>query len=103
MVEIAVFSAAFLAAAGVYGMLSRRNLAFVILSLELILNAGILLLILSLPLSHRPADTLSVALLLLAVGAAEVAFGFALAVVLARKHRTSDILTLTHLEGKVER
>lgn len=103
MIELAVVAAAFMAAAGVYGLLSRRNLAFVVLSLELIFNAGILLLVLSLPFAANPADTISAALLLLAVGAAEIAFGFALAVVLARKYRTSDILTLTELEGEVER
>lgn len=103
MIELAVTTAAFMAALGTFGLISRRNLAFVVLSLELILNSAILLLVIFLPKFKVAANSVSAAILLLAIGASEVAFGFALAVTLARRHRVSDVLTLSELGGEVER
>lgn len=92
-----------MAGLGTYGLISRRNLAFVVLSLELVFNAAILMLVVLMPLIATGADVVSWAILLLAVGAAEVAFGFALAVALTRIHRISDILKISELGGSVDR
>lgn len=103
MIKLIMFASAVMAGCGVYGLLTRRNLAFVILSLELVLNAGILFLVALMPAFSQKSLVISSALILLAIGAAEIAFGFALAVALARKHSTSDILKLSELGGKFER
>lgn len=103
MIEIAVLAAAVMASCGVYGLLTRRNVAFAVLSLELVFNAGILLLVVFLPLFRPTSEVASWILILLAVGAAEIAFGFAIAVALARIYRISDTLNLSELGGKIDR
>lgn len=103
MIEIAVLTASLMAGLGAYGLISRRNLAFVVLSLELIFNAAILMLVVFMPLLASGADVVSWSILLLAIGAAEVAFGFAVAVALTRIHGISDILELSELGGKIDR
>lgn len=99
---IGVLTAAVLAGAGVYGMISRRNLAFIVLSIELIFNSGIMLFVLSIPKFSNVVDAASLVVLLLAVGAAEVAVGFAVAVYAARHHRVSDVLKIAELGGQIE-
>jgi NADH-quinone oxidoreductase subunit K len=102
MIEMfSLAAASVLTAAGVYGLITRRNLAFAVLSIELILNAGILLFVLTAPGFIDAADAVSAALILLAVGASEVAVGFAISVYIARHHRSSDLLKIGDLGGKV--
>lgn len=102
MIEIlSLASVSVLTVAGVYGLITRRNLAFVVLSIELILNAGILLFVLTAPYFVNTANAISTVLILLAVGASEIAVGFAISVYIARHHKSSDVLKIGELGGKV--
>lgn len=93
---LAVITAALIAGAGVYGAISRRNFAFVVISIELIFNAAVLLLVAT----GNASETVVAAIVFLAVSAAEVAVGFAIAVALARAFGASDTLKMTDTGGE---
>lgn len=100
MISAGILAAAAMAAAGTYGIISRRNPVFVVLSVELLFNAAILLFVIFMPLIGFSAGVVSTALILLAAGAAEVAVGLAIAIAISRKTRSGDILTMTELGGR---
>jgi len=83
---------------GVAGVLLRRNIIVIIMSVELMLNAANLALIaFSRFLASHDGQVLT--LLVIAVAAAEAAVGLALVVHVARQRGTVDVDDLTLLRG----
>lgn len=83
---------------GVAGVLLRRNIIVIIMSIELMLNAANLALIaFSRFLPDHDGQVLT--LLVIAVAAAEAAVGLALVVHVARQRGTIDVDNLTLLRG----
>jgi NADH-quinone oxidoreductase subunit K len=84
--------AAFLFAAGVYGVLARRNAVLVLMSIELMLNAVNINLI---AFNAHLADPLLAgqvfALFVIAVAAAEVGIGLAIVLLIFRNRETVNI------------
>ncbi len=72
---------------GVAGFAARRNLLMMLMSVELMLNAGNLALV-ACARRHAEAHGATGALMVIAVAAAEVAVGLALVVALFRLRRT---------------
>ncbi len=77
-----------LVSAGLYGVLSRRDLVAVLASIEVMLGGSSLLLVAYGAAGKAAASLQGYVLLVLAVGAAEAAVGIALLVALVRKGRT---------------
>jgi len=101
-----LFGAA-LFAIGAYGVLARRNLLIVLMSLELMLN-GVNVALVALALLHATSTTAGQAvgahgqvfvLIVMAVAAAEVAVGLAIVIALFRTRRTIDTHDLQSLSG----
>ena len=90
--------AAFLFGIGALGVLIRRNTLVVLLSLELMLNAGNLALIAFSRLHGNGAGQIF-ALSVMAVAASEVVVGLGLIVAMARRNLTLDVDKLTSLRG----
>lgn len=100
-----VLSAA-LFAIGTYGVLARRNLIIVLMSLELMLNGvNIALVVFTLGHSAGVAEGAALphghvfVLVVMAVAAAEVAVGLAIVISLFRTRRTVDLNDLQSLNG----
>ena len=85
-------------AIGVAGVLLRRSPLIVLLSLEIMLNAGNLALI-SFARLHGDHAGQIFALAVMAVAAAEVCVGLGLIVAMARRRLALDVDTLTELRG----
>ena len=81
--------AAILFAIGLGGVLARRNLLFVLMSIEIMLNAGGLALVAA-GARWGQADGQVMLLFVLAAAAAEVAVGLALVLRIQRRERTLD-------------
>jgi NADH-quinone oxidoreductase subunit K len=90
--------AAVLFTIGLAGVLARRNLLFVLMSIEIMLNAGGLALVAA---GSRwgQADGQVLLLFVLASAAAEVAVGLALVLRILRRERTLDSDLLGSAEG----
>lgn len=88
-------------AIGAYGVLARRNLLIVLMSLELMLN-GVNLDLVAFSMVHQatgePHGQILV-LMVMAVAAAEVAVGLALVIALFRTRQTVDTDTLKTMSG----
>jgi len=87
---LVLLTSACLFAIGVTGLLLRRNPMAVLMSIELMLNAGNLLLVLGARVNGR-IDGHAAALLVLVVSAAEAVVGLALALVLFRDRPDADV------------
>lgn len=83
---------------GLTGLAIRRNLLFMLLSLEVMLNAAALAFIAAAS-HHGQADGQVVYLLILAIAAAEVAVGLALLLQMQRRFHTLDIDSMRELRG----
>jgi NADH-quinone oxidoreductase subunit K len=93
-----VILSAFLFCIGVTGVLTRRNPLVVLLSLELMLNAGNLALIaFSRMLGNGEGQIF--ALIVMVIAACEVVVGLGLIVAMARQRLTLDVDRLTTLRG----
>jgi len=90
--------AAFLFGIGALGVLIRRNTLVVLLSLELMLNAGNLALIAFSRHFHNGAGQIF-ALTVMAIAASEVCVGLGLVVALNRRNLSLDVDTLSELRG----
>jgi len=75
-------------AAGLYGVMTRRDLVAVLASVEVMLGGASLLLVAYVAAGGAPAAGQGYALFVLAVGAAEAAVGIALLVSLVRRGRS---------------
>ncbi len=83
---------------GLAGVLVRRNLVFMLMSLEIMLNAAALAFVVAGSAWQQP-DGQIMFLLILTLAGAEVAIGLALVVQLQRRTRTLDIDNLNRMRG----
>ena len=83
---------------GILGLLVRRNLILMLLSIELMLNAANLTLIAGSAL-HGNVDGQIAAFFVMVVAAAEVSIGLAIAVLLFRKQGSVDTDQIKGLKG----
>ena len=83
---------------GVLGVLLRRNVLVIFMSIELMLNAANLALI-AFGAAWQSVDGQVLALLVMAVAAAEVAVGLALIVTIFRHQGTVDVDEVNLLKG----
>jgi NADH-quinone oxidoreductase subunit K len=90
--------AAFLFATGALGVLVRRNLLIVLLSLEIMLNGGNLALVAFSRHAHNGAGQIF-ALAVMAVAASEVCVGLGLVVAIHRRNLALDVDRLSELHG----
>ena len=90
--------AAFLFATGALGVLLRRSPLIILLSLEIMLNAGNLALI-AFARHQGREDGQIFALAVMAVAAAEVVVGLGLIVAISRRRLALDVDRLTTLRG----
>jgi NADH-quinone oxidoreductase subunit K len=93
---VAVASALF--AIGALGVMLRRSPLIVLLSLEIMLNAGNLALV-GFSRLHGELDGQIFALSVMAVAAAEVCVGLGLIVAIARRRLPLDVDAMTELRG----
>jgi len=90
--------AAILFSLGLTGLLVRRNLIFVLMSLEVMLNAAGLAFIVAGARWHQP-DGQIMFIFILAVAAAEVAVGLALLLRIYSRFRSLDVDALSEMRG----
>lgn len=85
-------------ALGLIGVLARRNLIFMLMSLEIMLNATGLAFVVA---GSRwgQADGQIMFLLILTLAAAEVGVGLGLALQIFRRHRTLDADAVNEMKG----
>jgi NADH-quinone oxidoreductase subunit K len=83
---------------GLVGVLTRRNLIFVLMSLEIMLNAAGLAFVVGAS-RWGEADGQVMFLMILSLAAAEVAIGLGLVLQLFNKHKTLDLDTLNKMRG----
>lgn len=83
---------------GLVGVLTRRNIVFVLMSLEIMLNAcGLAFVVASARWQH--ADGQVMFLMILTLAAAEVAVGLGLIIQMYRRFHTVDISVLNEMKG----
>jgi len=90
--------AACLFAVGLFGLLKRRNPLFILMSLEIMLNAAALAFILA-GSYWQQADGQVMFILIITVAAAEVGLALALLLQLKRKNAPLDIDKLSNMRG----
>jgi NADH-quinone oxidoreductase subunit K len=90
--------ASLLFASGLLGLMVRRNILFVLMSLEIMLNASALAFVAAGAHWGQP-DGQVVFLLILTVAAAEVSVGLGLVLQIQRRFHTLDIDNATRLRG----
>ncbi len=83
---------------GLIGVLIRRNVIFVLMSLELMLNAAAFAFVLAGAL-HGAADGQVMFILILTLAASEIAIALALVLQLFRQHGSVDLDSLDELRG----
>src|SRR5207247_7146794 len=81
---------------GLAGVIIRRNLLIIYMSLELMLNAANLALV-AFSRFHNQLDGQIMVFFIITVAAAEVSVGLALIVALYRKHQTAHVEDLTSM------
>jgi len=89
---------ALLWAIGLVGLLSRKNTFFMLMSMEIMLNAGALAFILAGSLWQQ-ADGQVIYILILSIAAAEVGLGLALLIRLRQHYGDLDIDKLDEMKG----
>ena len=96
--EHALITASILFVLGLLGVLTRRNALFMLLSLEIMLNAAGLAFVAA---GYRwgQADGQVMFILILAVAAAEVSVGLALVLLLYSRFRTLDTQAASKMRG----
>ena len=93
-----VILSAFIFCTGVAGVLTRRNPLVVLLSLELMLNAGNLALV-AFSKMHGNGDGQVFALIVMVVAACEVVVGLGLIVAMYRRRLPIDVDEMSELRG----
>mgnify|MGYP001152513072 FL=1 len=96
--EHGLLLAAALFAIGLVGAMTRRNLVFVLMSLEIMLNAAGLAFIVA-GARWANADGQVMFLMILTLAAAEVAVGLGLIIQMHKRFKTIDIDVLSRLRG----
>lgn len=83
---------------GLIGVLTRRNIIFVLMSLEIMLNAsGLAFIVAGARWGHGEGQIMF--LMILTLAAAEVAVGLGLIIQMYRKFNTVDISVLSEMKG----
>jgi len=96
--EHGLLLAAILFVMGMVGVLTRRNLVFILMSLEIMLNAtGLAFIVASSPWGQ--VDGQIMFLMILSLAAAEVAVALGLVLQLFNKRKTLDINVLGEMKG----
>jgi NADH-quinone oxidoreductase subunit K len=85
-------------AIGLFGLLLRRNVLLILLSIELMLNAANLVLVTGSAV-HGNLEGQVTAFFVMVIAAAEVAIGLAIAVLLFRYHESVDTRDTSWLRG----
>lgn len=83
---------------GLYGVLTRRNLVAIVLSVELMANAANINLVAFSRYGDHPWGQ-AMALFAIALTVAEVVVGLALVILVSRTHKSIDTSTLGELQG----
>jgi NADH-quinone oxidoreductase subunit K len=96
--ESGLVVAAVLFALGLGGVLARRNMLFVLMSIEIMLNAAALAMITA-GARHHAADGQVMFMFILATAAAEVAVGLAIVLLIYRSRRTLDVDEAREMRG----
>lgn len=97
-VEHGLILASILFVLGLIGVLSRRNIVFVLMSLEIMINAsGLAFIVAASRWEH--ADGQVMFLIILTLAAAEVAVGLGLIIQMYRRFHTVDINVLSEMKG----
>lgn len=97
-VDNGILLATILFALGLIGLLVRRNIIFLLLSIEIMLNASGLAFVVASSKWIEP-DGQVMFMFILAMAAAEVAVGLALVLMMYRKFRTLDIDQVSRMRG----
>ncbi len=95
---VVVCCAFFVFACGTLGVVYRKNPVAVLMSIELMINASILLLILGSRMHNQPEGQ-AAGLLVLVLGAAEVVVGLALALAVFRGRNRVDVDAPAEIAG----
>ena len=97
-IEQCLILSSILFAIGLIGVLTRRNIVFVLMSLEIMLNASALAFIVA---GSRwgEADGQIMFIMILTLAAAEVAIGLGLIIQMFRQFKTIDINVLSDMKG----
>ncbi len=90
--------AAILFCLGTIGVMVRRNMIFILMSLEVMLNASALAFVVA-GARWGQADGQVIYLLILTLAAAEVGVGLSLVIQLYRRHQTLDADELSKMRG----
>lgn len=90
---------ALLFSAGMYGVLTRRDLVAVIASVEVMIGGALVMLVGLGTRVGSSANVEAIALMVLVLAAAEAAVGLALVVSVARSHRGARADELTEVRG----
>lgn len=85
--------------AGLYGVLTRRDIVAILASIEVMLGAALVLLVALGASAESPSTIEGVALIVIVVAAAEAALGLALLVAVARRSRRTRIDELVEVKG----
>jgi NADH-quinone oxidoreductase subunit K len=96
--EHGLILAAILFALGLIGVLTRRNMVFVLMSLEIMLNAAALAFIVAGARWGQP-DGQIMFLMIISLAAAEVAVGLALVLQMFQRFKTLDLDVLSKMKG----
>ncbi len=96
--EHGLILASILFAIGLLGVLTRRNIVFLLMSLEIMLNACGLAFIVAAS-RWEQAEGQVMFLMILTLAAAEVAVGLGLIIQLYRRYHTVDIDRLSEMKG----
>lgn len=97
-VEHGLIVAGILFILGLIGVLTRRNIVFVLMSLEVMLNAsGLAFIVAAARWGHAEGQIMF--LMILTLAAAEVAVGLGLIIQMYRKYHTVDIAVLSGMKG----
>ncbi len=96
--EHGLILAGILFALGLIGVLTRRNIVFVLMSLEIMLNAcGLAFIVAASRWQHAEGQVMF--LMILTLAAAEVAVGLGLILQMYRRFHTVDINVLSQMQG----
>ncbi|MGH8500172.1 MAG: NADH-quinone oxidoreductase subunit NuoK [Methylococcales bacterium] len=97
-IEHGLILAAILFSLGTIGVLVRRNMIFILMSLEVMLNASALAFVVA-GARWGQADGQLIYILILTLAAAEVGVGLGLVLQLYRRHHTLDADELSKMRG----
>ena len=98
-IDSILFVAAVLFLLGLTGVLTRKNILFMLISIEIMLNAAGLAFVAAGAKWHQP-DGQAMFLFILAMAAAEVSVGLALVLQIWHQHKTMDVEDLNKLKDE---